>query len=275
MRAQKLRLRPGLAFAAVALLAACQTYRVPPSYESLDAVLWMQRAVEFRLLCLQAYNAAGRSLDTALNDPDWTAALEQTNDFGTLPPAVVLDIDETVLDNSPYEAGLIGSGEGHDQERWNVWCRSGKAMAIPGALEFCAYARKQGVAVIYISNREENLREATARNLREVGFPVDDPAGLLLRQDTGDKRPRRKKVAAEHRILLLIGDNAADFAAAFYRADETKRLELVRQYRDYWGSRWIVIPNPAYGDWLDSLFGHEHDLPAREKTAIKYRHLKR
>lgn len=275
MKAQKLRLRPGLTFAAVALLTACQTYRVPPSYESLDAVLWMQRAVEYQSLCLQAYSTAGRSLDTALNDRDWTAALEQENEFGALPPAVILDVDETVLDNSAYEAGLIGSDEGHDPERWDRWCRSGLAPGIPGALEFCAYAHKRGVAVIYISNREENLREATVRNLQRMGFPVENSRGLLLRQDTGDKTSRRKKVAAGHRILLLIGDNAADFAGAFYRADEPRRLELVRQYRDYWGSRWIVIPNPAYGDWLDSLFGYERDLPAREKSAIKYRHLKR
>jgi 5'-nucleotidase (lipoprotein e(P4) family) len=275
MRAQKLRPRSGFVFILAALLAACQANRVPPSYESLDAVLWMQRAVEFQSLCLQAYNAAGRSLDAALDDPDWTAALEQADDFGTLPPAVVLDIDETVLDNSPYEAGLIGRDEGHDPERWDTWCLSGRATAIPGALEFCAHARKLGVAVIYISNREENLREATARNLREVGFPVEDSRGLLLRQDTRDKTARRQKIAARHRILLLIGDSAADFAGAFYRADETKRLELVRQYRDFWGIRWIVIPNPAYGDWLDSLFGYEPDLPARNETAIKYRSLKR
>jgi 5'-nucleotidase (lipoprotein e(P4) family) len=275
MKAQKPRPQIVVVYIVAALLAACQAYRVPPSYESLNAVLWMQRAAEFRSLCLQAYGAAGRSLDAALDDPDWTAALEQGNNFGTLPPAVVLDIDETVLDNSPYEAGLIGRDEGHDPERWDTWCLSGRATAIPGALEFCAHARKLGVAVIYISNREENLREATARNLREVGFPVEDSRGLLLRQDTRDKTARRQKIAARHRILLLIGDSAADFAGAFYRADETKRLEIVRQYRDFWGIRWIVIPNPAYGDWLDSLFGYEPDLPARNETAIKYRSLKR
>ena len=275
MRAQKLRPRSGFVFILAALLAACQAYRVPPSYESLNAVLWMQRAAEYRSLCLQAYAAAGRSLDAALDDLDWTAALEQGNNFGALAPAVVLDIDETVLDNSPYEAGLIGRDEGHDPERWNTWCRSGEATAIPGALEFCAYARKRGVAVIYISNREENLREATARNLREVGFPVEDSRGLLLRQDTRDKTARRQKIAGRHRILLLVGDNAADFAGSFYKAEEAKRLELVQHYKDYWGTRWIVIPNLAYGDWLDSLFGYERDLPARNRTAIKYRGLKR
>jgi 5'-nucleotidase (lipoprotein e(P4) family) len=275
MRSQNPRPQTGVVFIVAALLAGCQAYRVPPSYENLNAVLWMQRAAEYRSLCLQAYGAAGRSLDAALDDPDWTAALEQANDFGALPPAVVLDIDETVLDDSPYEAGLIGRDGGYDPESWNRWCRSGRATAVPGALEFCIYTRKRGVSVIYISNREEEVREATVRNLREIGFPLEDPGGLLLREDTGDKTARRQKVAARHRILLLIGDNVADFAGASYRADETKRLELVCQYRDYWGSRWIVIPNPAYGDWLDSLFGYERDLPARNKTAIKYRSLKR
>jgi 5'-nucleotidase (lipoprotein e(P4) family) len=275
MRAQEPRPHIAVMFMIVAFLAACQAFRVPPSYENLNAVLWMQRAAEYRSLCLQAYGAAGRILDAALEDPGWTAALEQTGDFGALPPAVVLDIDETVLDNSPYEAGLIGREGGYDPESWNRWCLSELAMAVPGALEFCAYAHKRGVTVIYVSNREEEVREATFRNLRRIGFPVEDPGGLLLRQDTGDKTVRRQTVAASHRILLLIGDNAADFAAAFYKADAAKRLEFVQQYKDYWGIRWIVIPNPAYGDWLDSLFGYERGLSTRNKTEIKFRNLDR
>lgn len=275
MRAQKSRPQIVVVFIIAALLAACQAYRVPPSYENLNAVLWMQRAAEYRSLCLQAYSAARQSLDAALKDTGWTAALEQTGDFGALPPAVVLDIDETVLDNSPYEAGLIGRRGGYDPESWNRWCLSEQATAVPGALEFCSNVRKRGVAVIYVSNREEQLREATVRNLRRIGFPVEDPGGLLLRQDTGDKTARRQTVAASNRILLLIGDNEADFAAAFYKADEAKRLDLVQHYKDYWGTRWIVIPNPAYGDWLDSLFGYERDLSIRNKTEIKFRNLDR
>ncbi len=270
MRVQKFRPRSGFVFIVFVFLAACQAYRVPPSYESLNAVLWMQRAAEYRSLCLQAYSAARQSLDAALEDPAWTAALEQTDDFEALPPAVILDIDETVLDNSPYEAGLIGREEGYDPENWNRWCLSEQVTAVPGALEFCAYARKRGVTVIYISNREERLREATVRNLQRIGFPVEDPGGLLLRQNTGDKSSRRQKAAARHRILLLVGDNAADFADSFYKAEEAKRLELVQQYKDYWGTRWIVIPNPAYGGWLDSLFAYERDLPTRNKSEIKY-----
>src|SRR5215203_940023 len=76
-------------------------------HENLNAVAWMQTSLEYQASAVQAYRLAARQLDEALADRSWTAAIEQTGDASKLPPAVVLDIDETVLDNSPFQARVV------------------------------------------------------------------------------------------------------------------------------------------------------------------------
>ena len=85
------------------LLFSCQKQTDARStHESLHGVLWMQRSAEYKALCFQAYQLANAQLRIAVNDKNWTAALEQLGNYKNLPPAVILDVDETVLDNSPY-----------------------------------------------------------------------------------------------------------------------------------------------------------------------------
>lgn len=223
----------------------------------LHAVAWLQTAAEYRAAAAQGYAAASRSLDFALADSSWTAALEQQGAYGRLPPAVVLDVDETVLDNSPYQVRLIADRESFDDESWGRWVREARADPVPGALAFTRAAERAGVTVFYVTNRDAPLEEATRRNLARHGFPLEQGIDVLLlrgeRPSWGsDKGSRRAAVAERFRILLLIGDDLNDFASGAL-SDRAARRVLVDRHRERWGERWIVLPNPMYGSWERSL----------------------
>ncbi len=232
--------------AATLPLAKGQAPRPSPR-PGLQAALWVQRSGEYRALCRQAYALARTRLDEALADPAWTAALEQRGAFRSKPPAVVLDLDETVLDNSPYQTRLLRDGRSYDRKSWSAWVREAKARAVPGALEFCRYAVSRGVRVFYLSNRRAENERPTRDNLARLGFPLaEDPSPLLLRTKESDKGPRRGRIAATHRILLAIGDSLGDFHSPLSGEEEKK-------VRSWFGTRWIVLPNPMYGHWLLAL----------------------
>lgn len=237
-----------------------------PAIQVLNATLWLQQAAEARALTLQAYALARLRLDQALADPTWTAAEEQTGDVAGLPPAVILDVDETVLDNSCYQTRAMLAGNEFSQRAWTAWCEEARAPAIDGALEFCQYAASRGVTVLYVTNRLEVEKEGTRRNLAALGFPVlDQPDGLLCKQSKSDKGPRRAALAERYRILLLVGDSATDFSSAFSRQDNGARVRIARAATTKWGERWIVLPNPMYGSWADNVV--ERD-PVRDRLAV-------
>jgi 5'-nucleotidase (lipoprotein e(P4) family) len=249
------------------LTAACATPRAEPATRAsmpaardptLFATLWVQTAAEYRATAWQAFAAAGASLRRALADSSITAATEQEGkDFADLPPAVVLDVDETVLDNSPFQARLILAGASYDRQAWADWVDEASAPAIPGAPEFLRLADSLGVAIYYVTNRDAELEAATRRNLAALGLPVDPNLDTVLTRGeregwTSDKTSRREAVAARHRILVIIGDDFNDFVAA--RLPRAERDRLVARYRDRWGERWIVLPNPTYGSWEGALY---------------------
>ncbi len=264
------------------ILAGC-TSEVPPSsrrtHELLNSVLWTQTAVEFRGLAVQSYGRAKSMLDGALADPAWTAALEQSGDFSELPPAVILDVDETVLDNSYYEARRIVNGGEFIDETWNEWCREENATPVPGALDFTRYAAGKGVAVFYVTNRRHVVEEETRRNLEALGFPLDPDSDTIYTRaerpewEGSDKAPRRREVASRYRILLLIGDNMGDFLSGV-RVSVEERASLAEKHATYWGTRWIVLPNPQYGSWEGALFGNDYAQPAEDRQRLKYEALK-
>lgn len=263
-----------LALPAALALAACAAPRAatvpappapglsPGSIEMLAGVLWVQTSAEYRALSEQAYAAAEAALARALADSGWTAALEQTGDYAARPPAVILDIDETALDNSPYQARLVLGNAEFESDTWTAWIDEAAAPAVPGAVEFARAAAARGVAVFYVSNRDSIHEPGTRRNLERVGFPLPaTPDVVLLRGERGwtsDKTGRRAAVAAEHRVLLVIGDDVNDFANA--RLPLAERDALVRRHADRWGERWIVLPNPMYGSWLGAAIGPGEDL---------------
>jgi acid phosphatase len=243
--------------------AAAATPALDGAHENLHAVLWVQTAIEYQASALQAYQRARQQLDAALADPSWTAALEQTGDVAPLPPAIVLDLDETVVDNSPFQARAIAvqlgeraagrQAEGFDAAAWDAWCAEARAGAVPGAVEFLRYARSRGVTPFFVSNRTGPLEAATRRNLAGLGIEVGDATDtVLLRNErpewaASDKTARRAAVARTHRILLLVGDDLGDFTTA--EGTVQARAERLAPLASRWGTSWIVIPNPMYGSW--------------------------
>ncbi|MDX1622990.1 MAG: HAD family acid phosphatase [Gemmatimonadota bacterium] len=239
--------------AAALLAAACAT--APPRPETLAATLWVQSAAEYEAAAEQIYRAATAALDRAAADSTWTAALEQSGDRVALPPAVIVDVDETVLDNTPYEAWTIAEGEEFEPETWGAWVRAAEAEPVPGALGFLREAVRRGITVFYVTNRDHALEEATRRNLALHGFPLEEGRDVLLTRGerqgwTGDKTSRRAAVADSFRVLLLVGDNLGDFVSADLPAAE--RDALVRRHRDRWGEKWFLLPNPIYGSWEEA-----------------------
>jgi 5'-nucleotidase (lipoprotein e(P4) family) len=242
------------------------------AHEMLNATLWRQSSAEYRAIALQTYRLARTNLDQALTDPGWIAALEQTGDASALPPAIIADLDETILDDSGYEVRIIRRLGHYSAESFAEWCNEVDAPAIPGAREFLDYAAARGVAVFYYSARKTVLRDCTARNLRGLRLPFSDDSRLLLR-DGKNKSEHRTDVAARFRILLLLGDNLEDFTAGS-EAEPAARAELAKRYAQRWGREWIVLPNPMYGHWEAAAFGFDYGLPRPEQLRRKLRLLR-
>ena len=226
----------------------------PSKDPKLNALLWMQNAAEFRLLTRQAYRYAGDQLHKSLQDKNWCADEVQLQEggFQEKKPAVILDVDETVLDNSPFNTRNIIQGTAFNLENWNAWAHEEKARPVAGALGFITMAKKQGVEIFYVTNRRDGMRVATINNLKSLGFPVTQ-AHLLTRNDKagrgGDKVSRRAMVAVKHRIVLLIGDNMADLCSQMDNTGSNERNRIAKEIGEMLGARWIILPNPVYGGW--------------------------
>ena len=252
----------------------------PAQHDNLNAVLWVQTAAEYVGLTKQAYTTGQLALDEAIEDPTWTASTEQAQmaDFGDLPPAVILDVDETVLDNSAFQARLIQSGTSYSSSTWAAWCAEEAAPAVPGALSYCKEAAARGITVFYVTNRKAAEEAATRNNLTKLGFPISEATDVVITRGekpewtSSDKTPRRMFVAKNYRILQLIGDNLGDFLEA--EGAPEARVAAANRYADYWGMRWIVLPNPTYGNWEGALFGGDRSLSAEQQRAKKLGQLK-
>ena len=243
---------------------------------SCSTALWAQTSVEHDAGYLQAYRLARIMLDRARADKTWTAAIEQTDGYERLPPAIILDVDETILDNSPEEAEKVK--EGARPGLWEEWVRQEHATALPGALEFTQYAHARGIAVFYVTNREAISKAATRRTLAQLGFPLnakEDP--IYCRGEkpewVTDKGSRRAAIAKRYRILLLIGDDLGDFLSGV-RVTAEERRKLVAAHADRWGERWIVLPNAMYGSWEGALYGHDSGLSRADQVGREREHLR-
>jgi 5'-nucleotidase (lipoprotein e(P4) family) len=246
--------------------------------DGLNAVLWTQRAVEHDMIFREVYHAAESRLEEALADPTWDALArgEREGPYGELPPAVILDVDETVLDNSPYQARLVLSGTEYGDYSWGQWCRKEAARPLPGALEFTRFAAAHGVTVFYLSNRTVDLGPATLENLRKTGFPVasDDVflgLGALLpgcEMVGTDKGCRRRIVARGHRVLMQFGDQITDFVDVVANTF-AGRERAVEPYASWVGERWWMFPNPAYGSWEPAAFDNDWTLSRERRRRAK------
>ncbi|MGI9038293.1 MAG: 5'-nucleotidase, lipoprotein e(P4) family [Gemmatimonadota bacterium] len=233
----------------------------------LDAALWMQTSGEYEALTRQTWGAASRRLAEAVSDSSWTALLEQGEGYEALPTAAIVDVDETVLDNSPYAARLIEDHQRYSDASWGQWVNEAKARAIPGALDFARTAADLGVTVFYVTNRAASLENGTRRNLEAMGFPFTGEIDVLLLKDErpdwgSDKTTRRAFVAQDYRVVVVAGDDLNDFMSGVRGVSRDERARLVERNADLWGTGWFVFPNPTYGSWESTLLdGLERPSP--------------
>jgi acid phosphatase len=236
--------------------------------ETVNATLWMQRASEYRIAAEQVYGLATERLTTTIAAPG-TAVVEQRGadpaTLARLPTAIIVDLDETVLDNSFYQARRALAGGEFDESSWDAWVSEGAAPAVPGAVEFLRAASRAGHKVFYVTNRSCPRgtapgagcpsREATLRNLVALGLPdAGAPDALLQRGDRPEwsgssKVSRRAWLAERYRIVALAGDDLHDFVD---RAEYAQRRE---ELAPLFGTRWFLLPNAMYGSWERALVG--------------------
>lgn len=258
--------------------AAATQAKPTGAHDNLNAVAWVQTSVEYRAITTQTFRAAADHLDAALKEKHWDALVpdERGNAATGLKPAVVMDVDETVLDNSPYQARLIRDGKEYDEISWDQWVAEKKAKPLPGVVDFARDAAEKGVTVLYISNRAVHLKEATLANLREAGLPVADDSVFLglgtvlegCEQNGSEKNCRRRLAGQKYRVLMQFGDQIGDFVQVEANTREGRQA-LFDEYDDWFGERWWMLPNPTYGSWEPALFNNAWDQPAAARTQAK------
>ena len=222
--------------------------------------LWVQNSGEYRALAFQAYNAARWSLDDMLKRVRFAK-----------PPCIVLDLDETCLDNSPYTGYQIKDNKEYTSDDWQRWTSHAAADSIPGCVSFLKWADSK-VEIFYISNRKIAELDATIKNMKALGFPNADKEHVLLRTDESNKEARRNKVEEDHSIAMYFGDNLNDFAEMFEKKSTEERHQLVDENHSSWGTRYIIIPNPNYGSWQSAMFDYKRGLKPKEQKKVRLEH---
>lgn len=228
----------------------------------INAVLYHQTAAEYRALCYQAFNLGRMMLNEEFKD---TAIVK--------PRAVVVDIDETLLANTPYEAKCIKENINYP-EGWKEWMESSRCKALPGAVEFLNYADSLGFTIMYVTNRKQEFLAASIRNLKNEGFPAVDENHLFMRAgDSSSKEERRQKIIKKYHVSLFVGDDIQDFSAVFENKSVAERFALTDSLRAEFGRKFLVLPNPIYGSWDKTLFHNYKDQEILNKNKIRTEHL--
>lgn len=219
------------------------------------AIVWFQASAECRALYYQAFNTARLVVDNDLRTKTYSKKR-----------AIVFDIDDTILDDSPHSAALLKKNRLFPY-LYDEWIEAAREEALPGALRFAQYASSRGIELFYISNRTTSMLNATLRNLRSAGFPQAEESHVLLMGDDPNKEGRRKAIAAHHEIILLMGDNLNDLSDAFEKKNVSDRSAEADKAQSLFGSKFIVLPNPVYGAWESAVYGYKSGLSEEEKDA--------
>lgn len=225
------------------------------------AILYMQKASEYRALAYQAFNLAKMQVDS---DADKKKLKKLPKTERKMPRAVVVDIDETMLDNSPAQAFGAKNRLPFELKSWYAWGEMRKAKAIPGAVDFANYAKTKNVRIFYVSNRDEVQKQATIENLKAVGFPDISDENVVLRQKESSKEARRNAISAKYRIIALIGDNLNDHAQVFERKSIADRFAETDKAQNLFGTKFIVLPNAMYGDWESAIYEYQRLTEAQK-----------
>lgn len=223
------------------------------------AVLFQQQSPEYIALCHQAYNSAKMKL------------VEYATDKSKKPGemAIILDLDETVLDNSPYEAKCILDNISYPVG-WDDWCNKASAKAVPGSLEFLYLADSLGFRIFYISNRKDKFRKVTKENMITLKAPQVDDSNILLRTDDRSKEGRRTSVSEKYEVIMLIGDNLDDFHKTFEDTHGDDRKKAAEEMKAMMGDQFIVLPNPMYGHWEMDLYSNQKTDGLDAKRQARY-----
>lgn len=237
------------------VISCSKAVQGPTQDQLLHATLWYQQSAEFKALAYQAFNVARMRLDL---DYEMNPKKEKR--------AIVVDVDETIVDNSPYQADVILKNKPFNQDDWTAWVKMEKAKAIPGAVEFLSYAASKGVRVFYISNRlADSEAEATLTNLKALGFPItkDD---MMFKTKSSDKTDRRQAVLDQgYRIVMLMGDAMGDFNNTYGKKPNAEQKAQADADREHFGRDYIVLPNPMYGYWESAAYQFNYKLTEEEK----------
>ena len=242
--------------------------------QSMLGVLFVQTSPEFAANNIQTYKIATSKIDIALNDKNWTAALEQGTNFSDKPPAIIVDVDETVLDNSAHQARAILGGFSYPTG-WLEWGNEVSAPAVAGVKDFLNYADSKGVTIFYVTNRVSELRKATIENIIKLGLPFDERANpLMMKGENGwgsEKTSRRTLIAEKYRIILMAGDQITDFISLEESSVSMEaRLQLSSKYEEMWGEKWFMITNPMYGKWEGAIYNNIFpNTKERKKLRLK------
>ncbi len=237
------------------------------------AVLYTQSSAEHMAASIATYENAKQSLRTALADKNWTALPDQKEGYQNLPPAIIIDVDDTVLDNSAYEARIVLNKESYPVG-WGAWCHEAIATGIPGAISFLNEAARLGVEIFYVTNRKSIYEESTKENFKKLDIPFSsDIDSVLSRGENGwtsDKSSRRELIASSYRVLLQIGDNLGDFVSeSSNHMKPYQRKQEVLKHQDKWGKQWFVIENPTYGDWEAAIYDYNFEQPPESIRSIR------
>lgn len=221
-------------------------------------VLWQQTSAEYRALCYQAFAAATTELNCI---PKKRFRKERL--------ALITDLDETILDNSYFEAMSIRKGRSYSAVAWKEWTNLSKATAVPGAVEFLQWAKQKGVSIFYISNRDTSELGTTIANLRALQLPDADSAHCLFMQKVSSKEIRRQQVMQDYRVVMLMGDNLNDFTTAFEKGSIESRFSATDQAKNEWGKKFIVLPNATYGEWENALYNYQRNMTEQQQESLR------
>ena len=228
-------------------------------------LLWMRTSAEYRALVYQGYNVAMNAVKMAVTDPSHQRK----------PLAIVLDADETVVDNTKLMGESIVNGNGRfDAPWWRQAVHQGKSQAMPGAVEFLNEVHKQGVEIFYVSNRYAPVNlDVTIQNFKELGFPSVDKDHVLLFEKDSDKQPRFDMIAKKYYVVVYMGDNAGDFPIGTKGKTLAERNAIIDAHKEDFGTIFVVFPNPAYGSWVSALAKGYQNLSPEEQKQVNNQYL--
>ncbi len=221
----------------------------------LFTALFQQRAAEYRALCFQSYNIARMQIDTYVSQSE-------------KPKVIITDIDETILDNSPYAVHQAYLGSEYATTTWYEWTDKGAADTMPGAASFLKYVASKNIQVFYVTNREDRERSSTLDNLKRFGLPNADEIHLYTKTNTSSKEARRLQIMERYEVVLLMGDNLADLSVLFDKKNEEERKFNTDLVANEFGKKFIVFPNANYGDWESSLYKYNYKFSQMQKDSV-------